>query len=102
MRLLNKAISLVRRCELSERRSEASIGYLQQKINDLESRIAALDTQGELLQRMSHQQQAPGVINRAGMFARLQRSAVCREKLQTLALQRVQLQEQRALLLQEQ
>ncbi len=102
MSLLRKAVSLVKRCELSRRRSEASIGHLQGKMDALDSRIAALDSQGEVLNIMIHQQQQPCLMNRAGLFAVQQRKAVCRQKLQALDLQRVELREQQAVLREEQ
>jgi hypothetical protein len=98
MRLLHKAASLVRRCELNRRLSEAGIASLQEKMAEIDRQVAELDMQCDVLLAMLHQQQQPGTVDRAGLFAMQQRNAVCRQKRQMLDLQRTELQEQYGLL----
>lgn len=95
MRLLRKATSLLRRCELSQRSSEANIGRFREQMNEVDNSMTSLDAQADVLRTMMRQQQQPCVTNLAGLFAVQQRNAVCRQKLQALGLQRVTLQEQR-------
>ncbi|WP_161539906.1 hypothetical protein [Glaciimonas sp. PCH181] len=102
MALLHKAISLIRRCELSQRRSEASIAHLQAKIDEIDNDIAALDRQDALLRKMMMQQQQPCLTNRAGLLMVQQRNAVRRQKLQMIGLQRVEMREQHSKLKKEQ
>lgn len=98
MRLLRKATSLLKRCELSQRFSEANIGRFQQQMDEVDNSMTSLDAQADVLRTMLRQQQQPGVTNLAGLFAVQQRNAVCRQKLQALGLERVTLQEQREFL----
>jgi chromosome segregation ATPase len=93
MDLLRKAVSLVKRCDLSQRRSEAEIARLQEELNQIDSRLALLDRQRDVLRAMLQQHQQPCVMNRAGLFAAQQRIAVCRQKLQALGLQSAELRE---------
>ncbi|MEB0140391.1 MULTISPECIES: hypothetical protein [unclassified Undibacterium] len=94
MQLLLKARLMLRRCESHRTRSAANIEALQFKMQGLKDEIRTLDSQQQVYLMMSQQQIANGVTTRSGLFAMQQHSAVYRQKIQELALQRRELEEQ--------
>ncbi|WP_157798188.1 hypothetical protein [Aeromonas cavernicola] len=99
MPLFPKLRALQRRSELAQCRCETLLVQLSREDDGLCHEAEALERQIEGVQQWLHSPQVTGVVlNRDQLFAQLRKQAVLQHQLHNLALQRMQLHEQRQLL----
>ncbi|MGL5222057.1 MAG: hypothetical protein ACRC8I_04020 [Plesiomonas shigelloides] len=99
MPLFPKLRALQRRSELAQRRCETLLVQLSREDDALCYETEALERQIEGVQQWLDSQQLTGsVLDRNQLFTQLRKQAVLQHQLHNLALQRMQLHEQRQLL----